>query len=342
MNKIGIIGAMEEEITLVKELMTDITVSEIAGLTFYMGRINDTDLVVVRSGIGKVNAAMCTQILIDRFEVKSIINIGVAGAIADDLGIGDIVLSTKLIEHDFDVTAFGHKKGVIPRMDSSVFIADDKLPIIAMHTVCMTHVKHPLGNDGTSSFAGRGRPEKSRSDAERLSVETAQPRTAAAVAGYLAIIVGVYAYGIMFRKVVAIHGKVEVKLCSRLVISGAVCRIDQEPRGDGDFRAGFHIQPSHDQGRVKPPIIPANICRIVQFVAASRRINRFDKFVIPVAIFPIHRRHQQGIADIGGCVGPAGGANGGAQTRFDISMADGNKGAQLPGRTGLRRLVQRI
>lgn len=127
MNKIGIIGAMEEEITLVKELMTDITVSEIAGLTFYMGRINDTDLVVVRSGIGKVNAAMCTQILIDRFEVKAIINIGVAGAIADDLEIGDIVLSTKLIEHDFDVTAFGHKKGVIPRMDSSIFIADDKL-----------------------------------------------------------------------------------------------------------------------------------------------------------------------------------------------------------------------
>ena len=125
MNKIGIIGAMEEEITLVKELMTDITVSEIAGLTFYMGRINDTDLVVVRSGIGKVNAAMCTQIL--RFEVKAIINIGVAGAIADDLEIGDIVLSTKLIEHDFDVTAFGHKKGVIPRMDSSIFIADDKL-----------------------------------------------------------------------------------------------------------------------------------------------------------------------------------------------------------------------
>ena len=127
MNKIGIIGAMEEEITLVKELMNDITVSEIAGLTFYMGRINDTYLVVVRSGIGKVNAAMCTQILIDRFEVKAIINIGVAGAIADDLEIGDIVLSTKLIEHDFDVTAFGHKKGVIPRMDSSIFIADDKL-----------------------------------------------------------------------------------------------------------------------------------------------------------------------------------------------------------------------
>ena len=127
MNKIGIIGAMEEEITLVKELMNDITVSEIAGLTFYMGRINDTDLVVVRSGIGKVNAAMCTQILIERFEVKAIINIGVAGAIADDLEIGDIVLSTKLIEHDFDVTAFGHKKGVIPRMDSSIFIADDKL-----------------------------------------------------------------------------------------------------------------------------------------------------------------------------------------------------------------------
>ena len=76
----------------------------------------------------------------------------------------------------------------------SEFIADDKLPIIAMQTVCMAHVKHPLGNDGASPFAGWRRPEKGRADAERLSVETAQPCTAATVAGNLAIIVGVYAY----------------------------------------------------------------------------------------------------------------------------------------------------
>ena len=179
-----------------------------------------------------------------------------------------------------------------------------------MQTVCMAHVKHPLGNDGASAFACRGRPEKSRPDTQRFPVETAQPGTAAAVAGYLAIIVGVYAYGIVFRKIVAIHGKVDVKLSSRLVVGGAVGRIDQEPRGDGDFGAGFHVQPSHDQGRVKPPIIPANVCRVVQFVSTRRHINGFDKFVIPVAIFPVHRRHQQGIADVGGCVGSAGGANG--------------------------------
>ncbi len=124
MNNIGLIGAMEEEITLVKEVMSDISVLEFAGLVFYTGKINDTSLVVVRSGIGKVNAAMCTQILIDKFDVECIINIGVAGAIADDLAIGDIVISTELIEHDFDVTAFGHKKGIIPRMDTSVFMAD--------------------------------------------------------------------------------------------------------------------------------------------------------------------------------------------------------------------------
>lgn len=131
MKKIGIIGAMEEEIVLLKELMEDAQVKEFAGLIFYEGSINNKKLVVVRSGIGKVNAAMCTQVLIDKFDIDSVINIGVAGAISDNIEIGDIVLSTKLYEHDFDVTAFGHKKGVIPRMESSIFLADENLISLA-------------------------------------------------------------------------------------------------------------------------------------------------------------------------------------------------------------------
>lgn len=131
MKKLGLIGAMEEEITLIKELMEDVVIKEYSGLTFYEGKLNNKELVVVRSGIGKVNAAMCTQLLIDKFDIEAIINIGVAGAISDKIEIGDIVLSTKLYEHDFDVTAFGHKKGEIPRMESSIFLTDENLISLA-------------------------------------------------------------------------------------------------------------------------------------------------------------------------------------------------------------------
>lgn len=127
MEIIGIIGAMEEEIKLIKQQMSDIQVTKKAGLEFFSGKLKNSRLIVVRSGIGKVNAAMCTQLLIDLFKPEYIINTGVAGAISEELEIGDIVLSTELIEHDFDVTAFGHKKGVIPRMDNCIFKADEML-----------------------------------------------------------------------------------------------------------------------------------------------------------------------------------------------------------------------
>lgn len=127
MKKIGIIGAMEIEVSLIKESLEEMKIIRQAGLDFYQGKIKGHEVVVVRSGIGKVNAAMCTQILIDRFCLDAIINIGVAGALSDDLEIGDIVLSTELLEHDFDVTGFGYEKGVIPRMDTSIFVADEML-----------------------------------------------------------------------------------------------------------------------------------------------------------------------------------------------------------------------
>lgn len=141
MKKIGIIGAMEEEVRLLKETMTDLTVHERAGLHFYEGHLEGCSVVVVRSGIGKVNAAMCAQVLIDRFEVSAVINVGVAGAIDDALNIGDIVLSTHLVEHDFDVTGFGYPKGQIPGMDTSVFDGSDHLRALAKKAASLLPVK---------------------------------------------------------------------------------------------------------------------------------------------------------------------------------------------------------
>ena len=86
---------------------------EIYGITFIIGKIEDTKVVVVKSGVGKVNAARTTQILIDKLKVKSVINVGSAGALNPLLDIGDIVIAEKLVQHDFDITAFDHAKGYI-------------------------------------------------------------------------------------------------------------------------------------------------------------------------------------------------------------------------------------
>lgn len=125
--KYGIIGAMDLETKLLIEAMDAVNESTIAGMTFYKGTLGSNEAIVVTSGIGKVNAAMCAQILITKFEIDALINTGISGAIDERLEIGDIVVSTDCIEHDFDVTAFGYAPGVIPRMESSIFIADDTL-----------------------------------------------------------------------------------------------------------------------------------------------------------------------------------------------------------------------
>lgn len=128
MNIIGIIGAMDEEIAILKERMEIEREDHFAKMTFYKGKLEGKDVVVVRSGIGKVNAAICTQILISNFHVDGIINTGVAGALHSDLEVGDIVISSDVIEHDFDVTSFGeYKLGQIPRMDEYIFKADKRL-----------------------------------------------------------------------------------------------------------------------------------------------------------------------------------------------------------------------
>lgn len=120
----GIIGAMEEEVNSLKTKMTLDSVYQIAGLDFYKGKIGLKQVVIVRSGIGKVNASVAAQILIDKFSTNEIINTGVAGGLNNSLQIGDIVIAKSLRYNDFDVTAFGYELGHIPRMDTSIFYSD--------------------------------------------------------------------------------------------------------------------------------------------------------------------------------------------------------------------------
>ncbi len=132
MKTIGIIGAMEEEIENIKPYIDIISTKNIVGLDFYMGKMGGNNVVLVRSGIGKVNAAVCSQVLIDLYAVDYIINVGVAGAINKDLKIGDVVIATDTMHHDMDTTYFGDDIGIIPRMEESAFKADNELIEMAL------------------------------------------------------------------------------------------------------------------------------------------------------------------------------------------------------------------
>ena len=112
---IGIIGAMESEVERLREAMVVEKTENVAGMKFYCGRIDGAECVVVRSGIGKVNAAICTQILCDLFPITSIWNTGIAGSLRAEINIGDIVISTDAVQHDMDARYFGYEPGVIPQ-----------------------------------------------------------------------------------------------------------------------------------------------------------------------------------------------------------------------------------
>ena len=123
MKCVVIIFAMREELEALKEYLVLEKEYNIFELTFYEGKINEVECVLVQSGVGKVNAARTTQILIDNIKVDYIFNIGVAGGVDDSLSVGDIVLGEKLVQHDFDITAFNHEKGYIPSV--GVYIDTD-------------------------------------------------------------------------------------------------------------------------------------------------------------------------------------------------------------------------
>ena len=145
---IGIIGAMEEEVSLLKEEMDIKETVEYATMTFCKGVLCGKNVVIVRSGIGKVNAAACTQILVDKFNVDVLVNTGVAGSLDATIDIGDVVISTDLVEHDMDTSVFGDPLGQVPRMDTFSFPAD---PVLVEKAVAANQEANP----DIRTFTGR-------------------------------------------------------------------------------------------------------------------------------------------------------------------------------------------
>ena len=135
MKKIGIIGAMELEVETLKSKMNVVKTTKKANMEFFEGTLNGVEVVIVRSGIGKVNAGICTQILADLFDVTHIINTGIAGSLDAQIDIGDIVVSTDVLQHDMDVRVFGYPLGEIPQLGTLSFPADERMASLA-RSVC--------------------------------------------------------------------------------------------------------------------------------------------------------------------------------------------------------------
>ncbi len=132
--KIGIIGAMELEVEALKAQLENVKITTKANMHFYEGSLKGADVVVVQCGIGKVNAALCVQILADLFAITHVINTGVAGSLNAALDIGDILISKDAIHHDMDVTIFGYALGEVPGLGFREFCADERLVALAEET----------------------------------------------------------------------------------------------------------------------------------------------------------------------------------------------------------------
>lgn len=133
---IGIIGAMGEEVLELKELMEDAKIYKQAGKEFYKGKISGKDVVVVQCGIGKVNAAISAQIMIDHFHVDYLINTGVAGSLNNQIDVCDIVVSDRAVQHDFTTGDIdNYEVGEIPELGTKYFEADERLIQIAKDSI---------------------------------------------------------------------------------------------------------------------------------------------------------------------------------------------------------------
>lgn len=142
--KLGIIGAMKIEVDTLKENMQNKTVTQRAGMEFCEGTLDGCPAVVVQCGVGKVNAALCVQILCDCFGVTHLVNTGIAGSLSNELDICDLLISQDAMYHDFDCNHFGYPHGQVPGMDVTAFPADEtmiRFALDAAEDVAPGHVK---------------------------------------------------------------------------------------------------------------------------------------------------------------------------------------------------------
>lgn len=145
MKKLGIIGAMDVEVAILKEQMENPVVSTHAGSSFWEGNLCGLPVVVVQCGVGKVNAALCVQVLADIFHVTHIVNTGIAGSLDASLDIGDIAISTDAMYHDFKVGPFGYARGQVPGMDVHAFPMDRELQEFAVKACQSLNIHYKLG-----------------------------------------------------------------------------------------------------------------------------------------------------------------------------------------------------
>lgn len=163
MKKLGIIGAMQLEVETLLGVMENKTARERAGSTFYEGILEGLPVVVVQCGVGKVNAALCAQILCDCYGVTHLVNTGIAGSLCADLDIGDLVVSRDAMYHDFDCGPFGYEYGKVPGMDTVAFPADEtmiQLAFQAAETVNPGHTKIGRVASGDQFVAEKALKEK--------------------------------------------------------------------------------------------------------------------------------------------------------------------------------------
>ncbi|NIY83576.1 5'-methylthioadenosine/S-adenosylhomocysteine nucleosidase [Vibrio hepatarius] len=141
--KIGIIGAMEQEVSILKQAIENCQTVTKAGCTFFSGQLNGVDVVLLQSGIGKVAAAIGTTILLDEYQPDVVINTGSAGGFDSSLNLGDVVISTEVRHHDADVTAFGYEMGQMAQQPAA-FLADEKLMNVAEQALEQMDDKHAV------------------------------------------------------------------------------------------------------------------------------------------------------------------------------------------------------
>jgi adenosylhomocysteine nucleosidase len=142
MIKLGIIGAMELEVETLLAQMENKSAEVVAGSTFYEGQLSGLDVVVVQCGIGKVNAALCVQVLCTKFGITHAVNTGIAGSLCAELDIGDLVVSRDAMYHDFDCVHFGYPYGKVPGMDVVSFPADETMIKLAFDAANGIHPGH--------------------------------------------------------------------------------------------------------------------------------------------------------------------------------------------------------
>lgn len=175
---LGIIGAMQSEVALLHACLEQVQVQTIGGLEFHSGFLGGKQVVVVQCGVGKVNAARCTQLLVDFFHPDCIVNTGIAGGIAQGLAVGDVIVATGLIQHDFDVTAFGYAKGNLCDRAASdkptLFCADAQLIerlIMATQAVAPNRCRQGVIVTGDVFISAREQKESLRQTFQAVAAE---------------------------------------------------------------------------------------------------------------------------------------------------------------------------